>query len=196
MAHFKSAGTRRKALAHLSPDQVKAARTPFGLAKLVQDKAVSERLVNRILLKVGGMSLQRPPREVTKRKPYTFKFGVPFTPADVTLLAQVAPRGFRNPSVKAKNWKSTSLLEAMVGLKPKFERSARGDRAAVTDAETRELALATQDIRNVADKYLSKAARARKAALPPLPEALTVDAIRVRHALARGDKEPAEALAA
>lgn len=179
----------------MTPEQRKRALDPFGLAKLVKDKVVLERHVWRLLLKVGGMSCGRPPREITTRKPISIKLGAPFLTGDdgafhLHHLIQAHPKGFRQPSHKAKKWRSTSLMEQVTGIVPQFEASERGKKKAITAAECRELVKATQDIRNVPDKFLTGTQRLRKAMMPKLPKAETLEAIRERHALARGDDQP------
>lgn len=62
--------------------------------------------------------------------------------AIVHYLAQMCPRGFRQPSAKAKNWMSTSLVEiasraAGMMPPPRFERSKRGERRAEMDFQFR-----------------------------------------------------------
>lgn len=194
IAHFKNAAERRKALSKLDKVQRKQADTPLGLAALVKAKEVDERHINRLLLKIGGLSRTRPPKEVTPKSPLNLKLGKPFLTSDdgpvlLTAIAQAVPKGFRHPSTKAKNWSSTSLLERVCEVHSEwYMRSKRGEKKAVTDAETRELIQATQDVRNIPDRYLSRTQRALRASLPPLPKAATLDAIRERHALARGEE--------
>lgn len=195
MCHFKSEADKRKALASLPHSKRAQALDPYGLAELVRAKEISERNINRLLLKVGGLSRSRPPREASGKTPFTFKMGAPFLtsddgPATLIKIAQALPQGFRHPSKKAKKWASTSLLEMVCGVKSEFVRSKRGDKKVTADAEHRDLVAATQDIRNVPDKFLTGTQRLRKAMMPKLAKAATLDAIRERHALARTGDEP------
>jgi hypothetical protein len=61
----------------------------------------------------------------------------------VSQAAQVNPKGFRQPSSKAKNWRSTSLVEKSMWWAgqmehPTFERSKRGLLKQRLDAEMKE----------------------------------------------------------
>lgn len=194
-AHFNSAADRREALAKLQKSEYPG--DPVEVAILVKQGKIASRHVHEMTpisgrahlktpgtvhIKVGGMSRARKPKE-EHAKPFRFKLGSPFITSTngPTILAQIANEhrtGFRSPSKKAKNWLSTSLVEQVMKVELKFERSARGDKKAKRDAQARALALATQDIRNLADKYLSPAARARKKLMPPLAKADTVAIIR------------------
>jgi hypothetical protein len=77
-------------------------------------------------------------------------------------------RGFRQPSIKAKNWKSTSLVEqASIGaglMEPlAFERSKRGERKLEAHAAM-VAAIAAERSNGIDPKYLSAHARRRLAA--------------------------------
>lgn len=190
LLHWVSMGARRKALAHLTDEQRAAADTYIGLARLVKDKLVSERLVKRVAIKLGGITREPAPKATRKRTPLTIKLGSKLTanPSLVAQMAQACPKGFRTPSGKAKNWGSTSLVERLMGQQPEFERSKRGARKAREAAETRELVKATQDIRNVPRVYLSPEQKMLRDSLPALPKDQTVGAIKERHAKARGEE--------
>jgi hypothetical protein len=150
--------------------------------------------VRRHSIKAAGMSRAVPPKEAAARKLAPLELGKPFLTRDAgpALLQRAIaahPKGFRQPSAKAKNWRSTSLMERVAGVKQEFSRSTRGEARAIADREHRELARATQDIRNIADAYLSPAQRRRKAAMPPVPKDLDVIAIRARHSRERAARE-------
>lgn len=157
------------------------------MAVLVKDKVIDEKYVKRLLLKAGGMSRQPEPREAQVKKPFKTKLGAPFLHQDdgavrLQMIIGLHPKGFREPSRKAKNWRSTSLMERLTGVTPTFVAHPRGDREALADTHHRELVKATQDVRNVPRTYLTRAQKALKASLPPLPKDQTLGAIKERHA--------------
>lgn len=155
---------------------------------MVRAKEVAERYINRLLIKVGGMSRHRAPRAIEPKTPFTFSLGKPFLttddgPAILIRIAQAMPLGFRHPSKKAKKWTSTSLLEKVCGVKPQFVGSTRRQRTAESFedfrarmAQERADYLAnvrhTQNDRNVDPKFLNAGARRRVAAQPDLPDKL------------------------
>lgn len=85
-----------------------------------------------------------------------------------TQLAQLKPNGFRQPSAKAKNWQSTSLVEVAARAAgsmdaPKFERSRRGECKLEADAAMK-AAIAAERRNGINPKYLSAHARRRLSA--------------------------------
>lgn len=164
-AHFKSPADKRAALAKLAPKE--HPRTPEDLNALVKAGKVADKHVNFVHVKLGGMSRARKPRKAPG-KTITFKLVSPLVapqdwPSTVAQIAQSFPSGFRSPSSKAKNWRSTSLVEQLMKIKSKFERSSRGKGKASADEAYRARALLTQDITSIPDKYLNRGSRARKA---------------------------------
>lgn len=178
MAHFKTAADRRKALANLPHSE--HPRTPYDLAKLVKDKKIPERYIVRVLLKAGGMTRAVPPRQPSTKVPFKFSLGKPFIktgdgPSILAAIAQAFPQGFRQPSPKPKNWRSTSLIEKVMGVKQVFEGSTRRQlqgesidtfraRMAKEHQDYLDAVRAGQDDRNVDPKYLN-AGRRRALAL-------------------------------
>lgn len=186
-AHFKSAPDRQAALAKLDTKDRPKAKNPEGLHSLVKEGKVAEKHVKYVHIKLGGMSRARKPKSDKPKQTFAFRLGAPFIastdgPSTVAQIAQSHPGGFRSPSKKAKNWRSTSLVEQVMKQKQKFEYSARGKKKLQREEECQALALATQDIRNIPDQYLNRGSRVRKQLMLPLPKAATVAAIRERFA--------------
>lgn len=77
----------------------------------------------------------------------------------VIAMAQINPRGFRQPSAKAKNWKSTSLVEKLSILwldatANTFKRSERGEKKLERRNETRAAITLAQLVETWPDRAL------------------------------------------
>ncbi len=149
---------------------------------------VPPRLTKDVTIKRAGYSRAQRPRTSQPSTPrVTAHFGGPLDASAIAILAQAFPKGFRQPSAKAKNWSSESLVQKRMIAEgqmeqPTFEHSARWHkRQAITVKQPghddirvtyREAVIRTQNSANIDPKYLSAHARRRLTAQSePLPEA-------------------------
>lgn len=184
---FKTAGTRRKALATLTRKEYP--KTPIDLTALVKAGKVAEGLVVPLKIRLAGMSRKRQPKnDGAPPKPFSFKLGAPFItttdgPSTLAQIANAHPRGFRDPSKKAKNWKSRSLVEKVMKIESVFEPSKRGIEKAHDERLYRALAKATQNVRNIPSRYLTRSQKTLRKLSPGLPRAQTIAGIKEAFAL-------------
>lgn len=163
ICHFKNEAARRKALGL-------KLKNSESLTEAVVNGLVSPALVSQVhLLGYSLIERDRPVRTPRAVQPVVLVTGRKFTREEfamfITALAGINPKGFRQPSAKAKNWSSTSGVEqaaicAGLAPKPKFERSERGKKKLEANEEMKRR-IAEERINGINPKYLSRAARER-----------------------------------
>jgi hypothetical protein len=113
--HFKNEAACREALT----DTGITPRNSDDLSQLVREGKIAAKLVQPKRVKVATLA-RNPAEPRAPRRPLPpLRFGARHSLEDFATIAanvaQVCPRGFRQPSGKAKNWRSTSLVqEAMI----------------------------------------------------------------------------------
>jgi hypothetical protein len=146
VAHFKNAAARAKAPEIAAENgKINPLRNSEQVTRAVNSNAMPAALVQAVDVKVRTYDhVEVTPRPAKEPLPVVLAVGRPLSHEEwaihVIALAQIAPNGFRQPSAKAKNWGSTSLVEEVsirAGLieKPAKERSQRGKAKAQANAE-------------------------------------------------------------
>ncbi len=139
------------------------------LAEAVKSGLVPARLTKEVIIKLAGYSRAQRPRSAPAARPPSARFGVPLDASTIAILAQTFPKGFRQPSAKAKNWSSESLVQKRMIAEgqmesPAFEHSPRWhkrheitikSRHDDTRFTYREAVIHTQNDANLDPKYLS-----------------------------------------
>lgn len=130
--HFRCEAARREVNFDLVDEPLRNSDAVTRAVKLGQ---VEQRLVQAIPLKIFTPVEIEPSRKPRQPLPLPLVSGAKGEDLAhlVIALAQINPRGFRQPSAKEKNWKSTSLVEklsiAFLGAKANtFKRSKRGEK--------------------------------------------------------------------
>lgn len=144
ISHFKNAAKRREAL---------------------RTGAIDPRLLNSVELKIMTPVEIEPTRQPRLPQPFPLVIGAKDEELAhyVAAMAQIAQgRGFRQPSAKAKNWQSTSLVEKLAiahldAEKNEFKRSERGQKKLQARNETNALIALDRLI----EQYPQRAAQAK-----------------------------------
>lgn len=141
--HFRNQAARAAAgdTAHL--------RNSLLVTQAVNDKKIGEQFVQAVPIKVETVKITPLAKKVNIARPLVLvtgrKLNADEWASHVLALAQIAEgRGWRQPSAKEKNWKSTSLVmkaSLAAGLHDpiKFERSERGKKKLLARIETNAL---------------------------------------------------------
>ena len=146
VAHFNNLAAKAKALgAYPQPVEVngniinlRAPRNSVEVGAEVNAGRIPHKLIHAVPVKIKTHSIIDKPGEPQQPRQITLVTGRKLEPEDFMVhalaLAQINPLGFRQPSAKAKNYKSTSLMEKIsiqMGVsKPRVgpERSERGQK--------------------------------------------------------------------
>ena len=143
--HFKSAAARAKIDPLFIDAQLRNSEAVTRAVKLGQ---IEQSLVQSVEVKVKTHAViplgLRQPKRVQPVPLVTGHLSHEDMVVHIQALAQMVPSGFRQPSAKAKNWKSTSLVEQhsiRAGLAPEraFERSERGQKNLEARQQTKAL---------------------------------------------------------